>query len=695
MPNTRLLLTTSVAFLAFSTPMQAQDTGVFQLLGRMIFGAGGAKVALDTPQAVTALETQDFDRAQPTTLSDLFKGVPGMAIAGASERPLGQSFNIRGIGNAEQAASEERIKVSVDGAPKFFEQYRMGSFFGDLNLFKRVEVLRGPAAATLNGSGAIGGAINFTTKDASDFLADGESIALRPTLSFSSNGQGLRQGVTFAQRVGKVEFLGAINSAKGGVKVDGTGATIAGTAHESWSALAKAKLTFGEGDSQSLTFAYSQTDTDLDDALVAQTGGAAASGFGTADIHATDQTATLIWKTAVPDSDLVDLTVTLAHTETQVTKDDFSLGAMCGAGSLQVLCDGQFAYATTALKVENRVSIDTAAWKNTVTVGAQLSQQDRTATSSLGAMGFHPEGTDTKLGVYAQGEFVWNDRLTIVPGLRMDFGQRDPSDAATAKGATLAHDTAGSAKLQALYAVNDAVGLFGTWAQTERMPTLDERYSYGTSRAGAVQTPSLGLENETARTVELGATYKAQDLLAPGDSLQLKATAFHNDLDNLIASNTTGAAGSAAYINIARAQTWGGELEAAYDADRWFSTLAWSKVKSRNLTPGSSFGSVLADTPAESVSLAVGAKLPAEGLTLGWRVNGYANITTVSATTSAKGYATHDLFVTYSPQEGALKGLDITLAVENVFDRQYRNNLALDAGSGLDAKLTIGKSFTW
>ena len=144
------------------------------MLGRIIFGTGTAKVAIDTPQAVTAREQGDLDRAQPNTAGDVLKGIPGVQATGSSARPLGQAFNIRGIGNTEQTASEARIAVSVDGAPKFFEQYRLGSFFGDFELFKRVEVLRGPASSTLYGAGAIGGAIAFTTKDASDFHPRGQ-----------------------------------------------------------------------------------------------------------------------------------------------------------------------------------------------------------------------------------------------------------------------------------------------------------------------------------------------------------------------------------------------------------------------------------------------------------------------------------------------------------------------------------------
>jgi hemoglobin/transferrin/lactoferrin receptor protein len=69
--------------------------------------------------------------------------------------------------------------VTVDGISKFCEPYRRGAFFNDVALYQRVEVLRGPAAGTLYGSGAVGGIVNFATKDAADFLAAGDTSAFR------------------------------------------------------------------------------------------------------------------------------------------------------------------------------------------------------------------------------------------------------------------------------------------------------------------------------------------------------------------------------------------------------------------------------------------------------------------------------------------------------------------------------------
>jgi hemoglobin/transferrin/lactoferrin receptor protein len=209
---------------------------------------------------------------------------------------------------------------------------------------------------------------------------------------------------------------------------------------------------------------------------------------------------------------------------------------------------------------------------------------------------------------------------------------------------------------------------------------------------------------EGADSVELGFSFEREGLFSDGDSLQLKAAAFHSDVSNLI---TRTAATNATYFdNIRRAEIWGAELEAAYDADRWFAKLAYSNVKSayRDMTNPAANGLTLPETPAENVALTLGAKLPGRGLVIGWTAYYFDAITNYSVSTAAAGtitptqtsaYDTHDLFVTWKPDDGALAGMDVTLTVENVFDADYKNNLSLDRAQGLNAKLSIGKNFTW
>ncbi|MBA83904.1 TonB-dependent receptor domain-containing protein [Thalassobius sp. S69A] len=678
---------------ALPAPAIAQDTqdSGFTMLGRMIFGWGTPKVAIDTPQAVTVVEQEDLDREQPRAIGDLFANVPGVQAAGASARALGQAFNIRGIGNAEQAGSQNRIIVTVDGAVKFFEQYRTGSFFGDPELYKRVEVLRGPASSTMYGTGAIGGVVNFTTKDAADFLPEGASTTVKGKLSYDSNGGGKIGSLTFAQKFGEnADVLASITRGTSGTKQDGAGVDLAGTESERWSGLLKGNYYFGTQNDQRLTLSLSRTDSDLEDAAVAQTGGAVASFFGTADLHAIDDTATLTYAHEGAGTPWLDLTAQLSYSKTSTERSDFSLGFYCMPGRFAVLCDNEVYYETLSAKLENTIEFSQGAWENYLTLGAQVSSQDRYAMSSVGALGFHPGGTEKKAGVYLQGEFIWNDRLTITPGMRFDHVRQTPDADALANGGDTVTDTASSASIAAIYKLNDSVSVFGSLARTERMPTLDELYSSdGVGAAG--RTPSLSLDKEKARTIELGLAYNGRDVWATGDSLTAKATLFHNDMKDLIAANASGSADVPYFYNVDRAEIWGAELEAAYEAERWFAQLAYSNVKSRD----KSTDLTLADTPAQNIALTLGAKFPVQGVRAGWRVQAYDDITTSSSTTSGDGYVLHDVFVSWQPQEGTWKGVELGLTVENLFDKEYRNNLSLDNGLGRNVKVTLAKAVSW
>lgn len=671
-------------------------------LGRIVLGAGTPRVAIDTPQAVTVLDREDIDRTQDQTLDEVFQGVPGVQATGASARVAGQAINIRGIGNAEQTASESRIIVNVDGAPKFFEQYRTGSFFGDIELYERVEVLRGPASATLYGAGAIGGVVNFETRDPEDFILPGETGAVRMKASYDSNGDGGLGSLIFARQFDdRAAVLAAINYGVGGEVVDGSGDEIPGTAFTQTSGLAKGLFWFGNDNAQSLEFSYSQTDSDLDDTAVAQTGGATVSSFGTADMTAIDQTAILTYGYAPADNPLIDLAVSLSYSDTTVDKTNFSLGSLCALGQTQVLCENEAGYQNTVLRVENTSDLSTGDWQNFVTVGIQGSQQDRTADSTLGALAFHPEGEDDRVAGYLQAELVWNDKLTLIPGLRVEHVEQTPGSAAATAGAEDSSGTAVSPKLAALYQFTDVWGVFGSVAQTERMPTLDELYSSEAAiRRGrtwyAARLPSLQLENETATTWEMGVTFQQSAIFTGDDVVATKLTAFNNEIDDMIAvtprpTGPTLPAPVAYYSNINEARIWGAELEGAYDSEFVFANLAYSNVQSEDQATGQT----LVDTPAENVSLTIGGKLPRHGLSFGWTAAYFAAIETSSVTTSAGAYDVHGLFVSWSPFEGPMQGFAVNLAVENIFDTTYRNNLELDNSPGRTITLALAKSINW
>ncbi|NEX45398.1 TonB-dependent receptor domain-containing protein [Pseudotabrizicola algicola] len=693
-PGLARLLTTA-AIIAIAAPASAQESaGTGTFLGRLILGAGQSKVAIDTPQAVTALEQEDIDREQPATIGQLFRNVPGVQTAG-SDRPLGTAFNIRGIGATEQTASEARIIVNVDGVPKFYEQYRLGSFFTEPELYRRVEVLRGPGSAVLYGSGAIGGTVNFETKDAGDFIPDGKSAAARFKLGYDTNGDGVVGSAIYALRTAPgAEFLAALGYRTAKDYKDGAGTTLRGTGSSAPSALLKG--TFRLGETQTLRLSAQRFESDNDNATLSQTGGGnvVADTFGIVQRDTTDTTISAEWQ-ATTDLAWLNPKVQLAWSDTAVSQRNAR--TLSGApqtclptpSNLNVFCAVDYAYRTALLKVENTASLQGAGWENFLTFGLQATNQRRVAQSA-GPLGFHPEGTDRKIGIYAQSELLLGERLTLIGGARVDFGNR--KQGAAVPGAAPVKDEATALTFAALYKLSDDLSVFGSLARTERLPTLDELYSWSATKA-----PALSLNKETATNAELGLAWSRQGLWGPDDSLQIKATVFQNRIDDLI--TTTATTDTVFHRNLARARFHGAEIEAGYEADRVFGRLAYSRVLGKDRD----FSYTLATTPAESVSLTLGGRAPERGIEYGWRGNFVDSITTATRSTATgvitptryAGYATHAVFVSFKPQSGAFEGFDVQVAVENVFDRDYRNNLSADQGRGRTVKLSLAKALSW
>lgn len=674
---------------------EAEKKGRVTLLQRLVLGAGAEKIAINTPQAVTVLNQDDIDREQAETTGGLFKSVPGVTMVG-SERVFGEAFNIRGIGSTENSADGSRIIVNVDGAQKFYEQYRMGSFFSDPELYKKVEVLRGPASSTLYGSGALGGVINLVTKDASDFLKDGKNNALRLKSFYETNGNGLLGSAIYARRLNdNVEFLATGNYRTADEFTLGNGTKLLGSDFNAWSGLMKGTAHFGDNNEQVVRLSYQRWDSDADNQAYAQTGTQAA--FGTVDRHVVDSTAILSYENPVSDNPWLDIKANISYSDTAVEQRN---GTLAGSN----IIDADYGYRTWQANLQNTSEFSGEAYQNFLTYGVQASHQDRVGVSQLitgtgDAISTHPEGTDNKLGAFVQNEYVWNEKLTLIAGLRGDFVWRQPGEEAEALGhAVDVNDQAWSPKIAALYKVNDNFGVFGSIAHTERLPTLDELYTWS-------KGVSLDLKKEKSNNYEVGFTASGNDILPEGDALSLKTTGFYNDLDDLIQLTAAGA--SRYFYNVGKARIYGVEIEGAYDSDYVFANLAYTGVKGENLTPGLNYGKPLSTIPAHKIVFSLGARVPDRDLEFGGRIthafeapNSIQGTASSSATPSAivvpaDAWTTVDLFASWKPQSGRFEGWQAQFGINNIFNAYYRDAIALDYAKGRTFKLTLAKQLDW
>lgn len=638
------------------------------LLQRLILGAGAEKVAIDTPQSVTAIEQEDIDQQVPSTVSDVIKAIPGVNLSGG-DKLLGQSINIRGVGGPETGGEEGRVIVNVDGVNKFYEQYRMGGLFTDMELYKRVEVLRGPASSTLYGAGALGGVVNFTTKDASDFIKEGQTGAVRLKGTYDSNPNGLLGSAILAHRFSdNLEFLAMGNYRYADNYTTGNGFEVPGSEMGYPTGLIKGTLRFGENNEQVVRLSHQHFVSDQNRQFYSQVDNE--GGFGLVDRKVTDSSTILSYENPAADNPWLNLKAQFSYSDTVNDQYNAAIPSL----------NRTFSYSTYQYNVQNTFDYVGDNFENYFTIGSQTADQTRLTERSHS--GTHPRGRDVQTGVFAQNEFIWDDKMTLIAGARVDW-QWLKSIGLTPE--RRQEDTAFSPKLAAHYKLTDNFAIFGSYAHTERTPSLDEVFD-----SGALNTR---LNKEKSDNYELGFAVSLNDLATPGDALNFKATGFYNDVSDMIVDN--GQTANPRYTNTGLAEIYGTELELAYDSDYVFANAAYSMVRGESKITGRPLNTVAPD----ELTLTLGGRIPDRDLSFGWtgrfvaaqdRVNGLPN--TRQAT---PGFATHDIFLTWKPQEGPLKNLEANFRVENLFDKQYREFLEGTPAMGRTFKISLARQFDY
>ncbi|MDE0769653.1 MAG: TonB-dependent receptor plug domain-containing protein, partial [Opitutaceae bacterium] len=161
--------------------------------------------------AVIDLFTEnDFLDKQIHDMDDLVRLMPGISVSKGDDRWGSSGFNIRGL-------DEDRVAINVDGVSQGETlKYEGGQAYGyfkgsrsgiDIEALKGVEIVKG-ADSILSGSGALAGAVNYTTKDAYDFLASvGDDTYFGVQTSYAGVNDEVMGSLTFASRVGDLETL--------------------------------------------------------------------------------------------------------------------------------------------------------------------------------------------------------------------------------------------------------------------------------------------------------------------------------------------------------------------------------------------------------------------------------------------------------------------------------------------------------
>lgn len=637
-----------------------------------------ARDPFDVDASVSIVDRERIEATQASNLADLLADLPNVDIAGGP-RVIGQRVVIRGL-------SDNRILFVIDGARQNYDRAHDSRILIDPDLFKQVEVLRGPASA-LWGSGALGGVISFTTKDAADLLAPGQTFGARLKLGYQDvNAQPQASAAVYGRAGDRLDYLLDLSYRNADDTELGDGSTLEHSAFDSLAGLAK--LTWTPAPFHSLSGSLQTFNYDGEVPSNAQTAGVAAD---LVDRLTTQRNTLLRYRYDNPDDARLRPTVVLYH---NVTDSDE-----------QRLADGrrdQTQLETTGLDARNNMSFGQAgSLGQTLTYGFDYYRNQASATRDGAPRDSYPDAQAGVLGFYAQDEIVIGDRWLITPGLRWDRYHSESDTGA----ADDQDDSELSKKLGLGVRVASWVSLHAAYNEAFRAPDLTELFVSGTHftcgpGCANLFAPNPNLQPEKAKNKEISARLRRDNLFATGDQGRFRATYFRNNVDDFIDSivifsprpvpGNPGPGGVTTNQNVRDAELTGFEVELAYDAPGWYAGLAYSQTRGDNAETGEP----LSDIPADSWIVQVAFRFPTQQLTLGGQTQIVADQNRVPVGGEpTDGYTVHNLNLNWVPQQGAFKGLRVDAGIDNLTDVDYRQHLSLLQAPGRNLKASLSYLF--
>jgi len=551
---------------AFAQDAEAEDTVLLDTV--VISAEDQIKQAL----GVSNISAEDLEKTPVVNdVAEIIRKMPGVNLTGSS--PSGQRGNqrqidIRGMGpgntliliDGKPVMSRNSVKVGRSGE----SDTRGDSNWVPAELIDRIEVIRGPAAARY-GSGAAGGVVNIITKKPESDLFQ---IGLHYNLPESNlEGETVRTDFLWAKRLSdnlSFRLTGGYNKTEPDDPSRNAATVLpeecddddcsweAGkegvvnkdvTAMLSWDLDNRNRLDFELGFSRQGGLYAGDTQlggsvTENGDDLISDL---ARRG---AETNTMRRSTAAVTHTGSYDWGSLKSYVQYEHTNNSRLKE-----GTAGSGEGKINSEAERDIATldaVAAKSEAIMERALLGKPAAITLGTELRYErldlGRYSASSLnfdyGDISADAEDNDpiseqTTIGLYAEANIEWSDRLTLTPALRADW--------ADTYGANL------SGGLNATYAINDAWTIKGGVARAFKSPNLyqmSERYVYATRGGGCPYLADgtrlsncrvLGnadLDPETSINAELGVAYSG------ANGIDATLTYFHNDYHDKIQAGT-------------------------------------------------------------------------------------------------------------------------------------------------------------
>jgi hemoglobin/transferrin/lactoferrin receptor protein len=674
----------------------AQDTIYLDTI--TLLATKTSEKSVESMAGVSVVTAEKIEQILPGRFSDVLAGVPGVWTMTNADDP-GTRVNLRGLQDFG------RVAVIIDGARQNFqvsEHGGQGKFYVEPEFLSQVEVARGPVS-NIYGTGAIGGVVSLTTKEADDILVGSDKYGMALKGLAGSNDEHLLGSAFFAARpTDNFEMVFGVAHRQEDDYADGNGDKVVNTGEAMTSELGKITFRPAEGHEIKLgltnlesSFKSGQPDYDPEgagieyDNDVQTTTGTAAYSFAEPGNPWIDFALSGYWSHTRQDSVVTDRYVINAFPPPPGWDDTCAI--YCADFTGPIGTKSFYEIDTAGFDVNNSSRFDAFGWQHTLTYGGDYFRDDvNTGGDEFGLSDVEEEGyKSTPSGEReAGGAFVqWlaerGTWLDIIGAVRYDAFQMKSKEN-EADGDRL------SPKVTVGVTPFDGFTVYGLYAEGYRAPSVTEAFVNGFHPGAFFEyIPNPDLRPETGHTWEAGINYRRDGLFAEGDALRLKANVFRNNVDDFIDFQDMtddpdcGYSTCYGYLNVAKARISGVEFEWTYDAGAWFLGGSATVLEGKDVDTGEDLYSVL---PVQ-VMLSAGARFFDRKLTIGpnWRYVKPGD----DEDDATDPYHLLGLQVAYQPNERTTA----TLVVDNLLDQQYTPYLQNLPAPGITVKGALEVKF--
>lgn len=657
-------------------PGAAQQMADGLVLDTVVVTAGTDGTGGQGMQAESSVGGQQLELRFPgATMTRILETLPSIQMNTSADEP-GMGVNIRGLQDFG------RVAVLIDGARQNFQRNghsANGTFYVDTEMLGSVDSTRGPGA-TVHGSGAIGGVVSMTTVGADDIIREGAERGARLRFGLDTNGPGPTVNLIGATRIGEDADLLAGFTYKDLRDYTSASGVREPSAETMRSGLVKGTWRLDDG--RTLAFSASRY---MNSYL---SGNPSRTNPTMRDVDVTVDTVTFGHDFISPDSDLVDLHAKAYWNRTDMEVHREASGAF----------EESFQVKTLGADLYNTARFATGGVEHELTAGVDLVRDLVTTVDALGdSGGVTPSGRRLAWGAYVQDRMTFSPWFEVIAGMRYDSYRLESRTPGALYGTTITGNRV-SPKITLGFTPSESTRFYVSYAEGFRGPALTETVIDG-SHPGIYFRffPNPDLRPEIARTIEAGVTRDFDGLIRQDDHLTTSLTVFRNEIKDFISSEFIYTADDfgTQYRNIDKVRIHGIELEASYDSDRFFGSVSGQILDGKILQHSSHDDSRFplydeqARIPPNRLVVTAGFKALEQRLQAG------ARLTVVGAKDASwegqgrsDGHEVVDLFAHYRFREN----ISGSIAVNNVFDREYYEYLKTNLSPGVNAKavLTVG-----